>query len=142
MDSGCLEEGEDLEHDFDFSKPLSAGQVVSLMDDLMCREVHSCATPTYPQADLFQVAWHKGYPLSQTLFTSIHIDRLLSPEPKQLADSQFVRSLQDGNKDFTNKLFRAYCLGLIKCCDLVHTLITSQHYYEARTPCTRLVSHR
>jgi Mak10 subunit, NatC N(alpha)-terminal acetyltransferase len=55
MDSGCLEEGEDLEDDFDFSKPLSAGQVVCLMDDLMCREVNSCAIPTFSQADLFRL---------------------------------------------------------------------------------------
>lgn len=39
MDSGGLEEGEDLEDDFDFSKPLSTGQVLWLMDELMCREV-------------------------------------------------------------------------------------------------------
>jgi Mak10 subunit, NatC N(alpha)-terminal acetyltransferase len=39
MDSGCLEEEEALEDDFDFTKPLSAGQVLWLMDELTCREV-------------------------------------------------------------------------------------------------------
>jgi N-alpha-acetyltransferase 35, NatC auxiliary subunit len=39
MDSGFLEEGDDLEDDFDFSQPLSPEQVVWLMDELVCREV-------------------------------------------------------------------------------------------------------
>ena len=38
MDSGYLEEGEDAEDEFDFAKPLSAPQIVWLMDELICRE--------------------------------------------------------------------------------------------------------
>lgn len=41
MDSGCLEDGEDLEDDFDFSAPLSASQIIWLMDELICREVQT-----------------------------------------------------------------------------------------------------
>jgi N-alpha-acetyltransferase 35, NatC auxiliary subunit len=39
MDSGFLEEGENLEDDFDFSHPLTSEQVLWLMDELVCREV-------------------------------------------------------------------------------------------------------
>jgi hypothetical protein len=39
MDSGFLEDGEDLEDDFDFSHPFTSEQVVWLMDELVCREV-------------------------------------------------------------------------------------------------------
>ncbi len=39
MDSGCFEEGEDLDGDFDFAKPLSEQQIIWLMDELTCREV-------------------------------------------------------------------------------------------------------
>lgn len=28
------------------------------------------------------------------------------------------------------EVLRAYCLGLIKCCDLVLAMVSSQHYYE------------
>lgn len=46
MDSGCLEEGEDPDDDFDFSRPLSEQQLVWLMDELTCREV-----PMLPLSD-------------------------------------------------------------------------------------------
>ena len=39
MDSGVLEEGDDLEDDFDFEQPLEAAEVVWIMDELLCREV-------------------------------------------------------------------------------------------------------
>ena len=73
-----------------------------------------------------------GYPLSQTLFTSIHIERLLWPEPKRLSDASFWRDSAD-LKDATTLLrnvFQPYCLSVIKCCDLVLSMVTGQHYYE------------
>jgi hypothetical protein len=41
MDSGCLEEGEDLEDEYDFEKPLSPTQVFSIMVCLIYREASS-----------------------------------------------------------------------------------------------------
>jgi Mak10 subunit, NatC N(alpha)-terminal acetyltransferase len=41
MDSGCLEEGEDLEDDYDFDEPLSPSQVFAIMVHLIYREVRS-----------------------------------------------------------------------------------------------------
>lgn len=72
-----------------------------------------------------------GYPLSQTLFTSVHIEALLWPDPSNLHDAQFSRDphVISANPNL-HILFRSYCLGLIKSCDLVLAMVTSQHYYE------------
>lgn len=72
-----------------------------------------------------------GYPLSQTLFTSVHLDRLLWPEPKRLADADFLQGLEaTAATALLREVVRPYCLGLIKSCDLVLDMVTSQHYYE------------
>lgn len=39
MDSGHLEEGEDLEDDYDVSQSLLSEQVIWMMDELFCHEV-------------------------------------------------------------------------------------------------------
>ena len=77
------------------------------------------------------MGWHMGAPLSQSLFTSFYLDRILWPEPKTLEDARFDRqkeSLQ-GNQ-LLHLVLRAFCLGLIKTCDFVHRKITSEQYYE------------
>lgn len=77
------------------------------------------------------MAWHKGHPLSQSLFTSSYIERLLSPEPKILQEACFLR---DGRAAHENLLLhmvlRAYCLALLKSCDFVLETICKAHYYE------------
>lgn len=117
MDSGALEEGDDLEDDFDFLKALTPAQTVWIIDQLLCREA----------------SWHQGYPLSQTLFTSVHLDKILWPDPKQISHAHFLRPDAARLPSVVEDILRAYCLGLIKCCDLVLTMIASQHYYEVRT---------
>lgn len=80
-----------------------------------------------------------GHPLSQTLFTSIYLDRLLWPVPKTLEEARFCRKLDKvGTQDTEDKdggklvsvVLRAYCLALIKACDLVHMRVSSEYYYE------------
>lgn len=77
------------------------------------------------------MAWHMGYPLSQTLFTSVYIESLLVPSPKKMEDADFVR-----NKERPPMLsvLRAYCLGLLKACGFVNDSIRSEHFYEV-CPC-------
>ena len=79
MDSGFLQPGEALEDDYDTLSPLLPEEVIGIMDQLLC----------------YEMAWHTGYPLSQTLFTSVYIDKLLWPEPKggfvSIEQSQFYR---------------------------------------------------
>ena len=115
MDSGALEEGEDLEDDFDVSQALPPEEVIWIIDQLIYREV----------------SWQQGYPLSQTLFTSIHLDKILWPDPKSIHAPHFLRSSDpDLAPSLSQELLRAYCLGVVKCVDLVMSMVTSQHYYE------------
>lgn len=82
------------------------------------------------------MAWHMGHPLSQTLFTSFYIDRLLWPDPKTLEHARFYRGTKhDLENSLTNLVLRAYCLGLVKTCDFVHRRIGAEHYYEVRNNC-------
>lgn len=84
------------------------------------------------------MAWHMGHPLSQTLFTSIYLNKLLWPVPKTIEEARFNRDYRltadkDGNKDeseMLNLVLRAYCLALIKACDFVHARVTSEYFYE------------
>lgn len=65
MDSGYVAPDDTFEPEFEPSNtPLDAEQLIWVMDQLLSLEI----------------TWHDGYPLSQTVYTSLHIDRLLSPD--------------------------------------------------------------
>ena len=76
------------------------------------------------------MAWHMGHPLSQSLFTSLYLDRLLSPEPMALEQARFERDTVPEGNAMLHLVLRAYCLGLIKTCDFVHRKISTEHFYE------------
>lgn len=77
------------------------------------------------------MAWHMGNPLSQTLFTSFYLDRMLWPQPKSIDEARFDRDKpNDPGSELVYLILRAYCLGLIKTCDFVHRTIGNEHYYE------------
>lgn len=80
-----------------------------------------------------QVGWHLGFSLSQTLFTSIYIDRILWPEPRTLEKAQFdpSRTPLEG-LPLVQLVLRSYCLATVKACFYVHSMVSSQHYYEVR----------
>ncbi|KAF2016745.1 Mak10-domain-containing protein [Aaosphaeria arxii CBS 175.79] len=122
MDSGFLKPGETLEHDYDALNSILPEELVGIMDQLLCHEM----------------AWHTGYPLSQTLFTSVYIDNLLWPEPKTLAQAQFYRgSIPDERRPgVLLEALRAYCLAVIKCCDYVIAKVTGRDYFEEEDFCT------
>ncbi|KAJ5543567.1 NatC N(alpha)-terminal acetyltransferase Mak10 subunit [Penicillium sp. DV-2018c] len=116
MDSGYIAPGENLtqalEDDYDVRRPLTPEEIIGLMDQLLCHEV----------------AWHKGHPLSQTLFTSIYLDKLLWPVPRTMEDARFDRDPSDS--PLINLVLRAYCLSLVKACDFVHGRVSTEYYYE------------
>lgn len=115
MDSGYLESGETLEDDYDVLKELSPEEAIGIMDQLLA----------------YEMAWHAGYPLSQTLFASLYLDRLLWPKPNTADQAQFYRGQHPARGgQILHKVFRAYCIGLIKCCDNVIKKVTSEQYYE------------
>lgn len=76
------------------------------------------------------MAWHMGHPLSQTLFTSIYIDRLLWPVPRSLDEARFDRGRASSDLPWVNLVLRAYCLAMIKACDFVHTRVAAEYFYE------------
>jgi hypothetical protein len=124
MDSGFLEPGETLEDDYDTARSLLPEEIIGIMDQLLC----------------YEMAWHTGYPLSQTLFTSVYIDKLLWPEPKTLEQSQFFPNGESAHGPPVQALLqvlRAYCLALIKGCDYVIAKITSRDYFEEEDFCTQ-----
>jgi hypothetical protein len=74
-----------------------------------------------------------GYPLSQTIFTSLYIDRLLMPTPTSLEQTYFDKGGSCSvDEPLTLQVLRAYCLGLIKTCWFVNNRVRSEHYYEVR----------
>ncbi|KAF2454411.1 Mak10 subunit, NatC N-terminal acetyltransferase-domain-containing protein [Lineolata rhizophorae] len=117
MDSGFLAPGEDLEDYYDVTQPLSAQQVIGVVDQLLC----------------YEMAWHQGYPLLQTLFTSHYIDVLLGSEPSDINQAVFS-SQPDTSNDAGGRLvhlvLRAYCVATIKACDFVTQTVTSQNFFE------------
>lgn len=100
MDSGFLAPGETLVDEYDIQRPLLPVEVLGIMDQLLCCEM----------------AWHEGYPLAQTVFTSHYIDKLLSTEAKRIVDVQFSHGEAKGG-GLVHVALRAYCIGLVKCID-------------------------
>jgi N-alpha-acetyltransferase 35, NatC auxiliary subunit len=107
MDSGLLLPEEALEDHYDINSDITPADAIGIMDQLICHEM----------------AWHAGYPLARTLFTSHHIDRLLSSDGRQMDDFQFQNDpsalLSPNDRELrplVHKVLRAYCIGLIKCC--------------------------
>ncbi|KAK5009928.1 hypothetical protein LTR28_012695 [Elasticomyces elasticus] len=139
MDSGFLQPGETLYDNFNVSAPLTAEQVVWVMDELFC----------------YEMAWHKGYALLETLYTSVHLDNLLHQELSRARKARKATKSNKPAKDVSiddvcfradcetdqagteptqimliHLVLRAYCLGLLKCCELTIRIITSQMYHE------------
>ncbi|KAJ5912965.1 hypothetical protein N7504_001848 [Penicillium tannophilum] len=124
MDSGYIAPGENqaqaLEDDYDVRRELTPEEVVGLMDQLLCHEM----------------AWHMGHPLSQTLFTSIYLDKLLSPVPRTMEDARFDRVPSEST--LVSLVLRAYCLAMVKACDYVHARVAVEYYYEEEDFVTQL----
>lgn len=79
-----------------------------------------------------QMAWHMGHPLSQSLFSSFYIDKLLWPEPNSPEEVRFDREGKIRHENpMVHIVLRAYCIALIKTCAFVYHAICAQHFYEA-----------
>lgn len=79
------------------------------------------------------MAWHLGYPLSQTLFTSVYLEALMNPAPSELAEAVFTRDREmQGSQSPYLFVLRAYCVALLKGCHFVNELVKDELYYEVR----------
>ncbi|KAJ2989021.1 hypothetical protein NUW58_g3676 [Xylaria curta] len=115
MDSGVLDEGESLDEEYDVTRVLLPEEILGIIDQLLCLEM----------------AWHLGYPLSQTVLTSVYVEALMNPYPETIHDVDFGRSFPGPFRE-PSLLFalRAYCAGLIKACFLVNECMKEELYYE------------
>jgi hypothetical protein len=82
------------------------------------------------------MAWHMGHPLSQTIFTSLYIDKLLNSNKANLDEIRFEK-LTDASyvEPLSIRVLRAYCLGLLMTCSHVNNRVKSEHFYEVLSPC-------
>ncbi|KAJ0164828.1 N-alpha-acetyltransferase 35, NatC auxiliary subunit [Colletotrichum tanaceti] len=114
MDSGCLEAEDSFDVDYDVSRPLLPEEVLGIIDQLLCHEM----------------SWHVGYPLSQTVLTSVYVESILMPKPATIDDAHFIRNDSGTPPSAMHAVLRAYCLGLLKTCGNVNERIKNEHYYE------------
>ena len=71
-----------------------------------------------------------GYPLSQTLFTSVYIEALSMPDPAHIDEAHFGPPGKTCNRNPLMQALRAYCLATLKACGYINERIKSEHYYE------------
>jgi hypothetical protein len=87
---------------------------------------------------IWQMAWHQGNPLNQTLFTCLYIERILEREPKNIEDATFYLPGQPPSRGFyVETVLRAYCLGVIKSTEGVIQTVHNHLYFEEEDICTR-----
>ena len=126
MDSGYIPPGDTFEDEVDFSQPLKAKHALWIMDQLMCLEI----------------AWLDGYPLSQTVFTSLHIDRLLNSKYHDQSPAAFKSKIlsqeYQSELGLVRRALLIYCIGAVQCCHLALKLIQSQNFYEEEDLVTHL----
>lgn len=137
MDSGCVQPGDEFEELYDVSQRLLPEEVLGIIDQLLRHEVgslHHLTPNSLDEADnplCMQMSWHLGYPLSQTVFTSVYVEALLMPNPKNADQAQFVRRQDaEANQEPMLQVLRAYCLGMLKACGYVNERVQSEHSYE------------
>lgn len=115
MDSGYLEPGETFDDHYPITRSLLPTELIAIMDQLLC----------------YEMSWYQGYPLAQNLFTSHHIDYLLSQTRPEKAMPTFRQGYGGEEPDvLLEGVLKAYCVGVIKCCDIVIEMIAGQQYYE------------
>ncbi|WPH04061.1 Hypothetical protein R9X50_00694500 [Acrodontium crateriforme] len=125
MDSGYVPPGDTFEATFDVCKGLPAAEILWIMDELFRLEI----------------AWFGGYPLSQTVFTSLHLDRLLSPDNKPPYTLNYGENPTGDiatEENLVHIVLRSYCIALAKCLQYVLGFVQSQNFYEEEDFVTHL----
>lgn len=125
MDSGYVPPGDSFEADFDVCKDLKPTEVLWIMDELLRLEM----------------SFHDGYPLSQNIFTSLHIFRLIHPANKAPYHFRFEGNPSEStliSQHLIHTVLRAYCIAVIKCVECVLQTIQRQTYFEEEDFVTHL----
>ncbi|CAK7566588.1 MAG: N-alpha-acetyltransferase, non-catalitic subunit [Sporothrix epigloea] len=122
MDSGCVPAEELADNGQQITRCLLPSEVLGIIDQLLCLEM----------------AWHLGYPLSQTLLTCIYMTGILIPQPRGLYEADYLgRNAAEGTqRSPAHAVLRAYCIALIKTCGNVITTLQNELFYEEEDACT------
>lgn len=115
MDAGFLGPGETLKDQYDIGRDLLPEEVLGIMDQMLC----------------YQMAWHQGYALSQNLFSSLYIDHILSAK-RDLGTAPTLCNVETGKQpnELTQVVLLAFCITVIKSCDICIEIVGNQQYYE------------
>ncbi|KAI9669997.1 MAG: hypothetical protein M1831_007033 [Alyxoria varia] len=112
MDSGYVAPGESVESGFDTSKPLLPEEVLWIIDQLI-----SC-----------EMAWLRGWSLSQTLLLNVYIDALLVRPREKTSLPEFPGAREDC--PWLHLVLKAYCVGAIIGADMINEFAISQGLHE------------
>lgn len=77
-----------------------------------------------------QMAWHMGHPLSQTLFTSLYIDKILTLNIHKVEDLSSPANSPTLAEPLILRVLVAYCIAVIRTCWHVNEQVKSEHFYE------------
>lgn len=81
-----------------------------------------------------EMCFQDGYPLSQNVFTSLHVFRLLGPENRHPYYFRFegpsAKDQTTVEQQLVHFVLRAYCIAVIKCVQSTLNLIQTYTYYE------------
>lgn len=80
------------------------------------------------------MAWHMGHPLSQTLFTSLYIDKILTLKLQNVEDLSSPANSPSLTEPLTLRVLIAYCISVIKTCWHINERVKSEHFYEVGSP--------
>ncbi|KFY09329.1 hypothetical protein V492_05531 [Pseudogymnoascus sp. VKM F-4246] len=114
MDTGYLAKGETMEDSYDIWRELLPEECLGIIDQLLCLEM----------------AWHMGHPLSQTLFTSLYIDKILTLNLQNVEDLSSPANCPSLTEPLTLRVLVAYCIAVIKTCWHINERVKSEHFYE------------
>ena len=80
---------------------------------------------------LFQMEWHAGNTLSQTVYTLLYVHHLANIDPDLVQYPQQGQALRDF-EGLTTIVLRSAVVALLKCCDLTWRELSKGKVHEVR----------
>lgn len=130
LDNGMISYG-NPPPSFDCYAPLLPEEVCWLLDRAIAAEVRTAESLiTNLSLIIYQMTWHMGCALSQTVFTLLHVHNLENLEPSRWCRYQQIPSDPQRPDFLVTNVLRAGVLGLVKSCDLAWREFSKRHMYE------------
>lgn len=81
---------------------------------------------------ILQVEWHAGNPLSQTVFTMLHVHHLAAINPEYIPAGKLPPQDLRRPSELVTLVLRAAIFGLLKSCDLAWRILAQDRTYDVR----------